>query len=404
MTKKKHKVKKLISRKLLFLFLVICFAITGFALFAVQKLPVTYKNVTYYPVKISGNNSRIFFSDAHNVYKATFNGLRPKKIGSVTRLVSSVFPLNNGDVLVGGNGRYVGEKGKLPKGWSYEDDMEKADQKHWVIRKGTSTASPIGEAEYTKLYTGSIMYEERYYTKELPTGGADILFQKNNEDPVKVGHLNEKIDTISPCEGSEYQVYPRDFTSSFNGKYLLTSTRGGGGTCSVTRHVITSDGKIKFNLEKSYKNIAFIGDNKLLLSHASDNKSEIVSLNEDGTFETQVIDLDLRKYSFSQGDISPSKKLLFLNPSNEQFSRTNTQAAIYNIESNSVSTIKGLAGTSRWDKNSDLVLIYYSTFDESDEVSDTTTLTLYDPATKMSHKLAEYEISSRDVNPVFILE
>ncbi len=404
MAKKKNKVKKLLSRKLVFLFLVICSAITGFALFYIQKLPITYKNVTYYPVKMSDIKSQVFFSDTNNVYKASLNGQRPHKIGTVTRLVSAIVPLGNGDVLVRGNGRYVGEKGKLPKGWSYEDDMEKADQKHWLIKKGTSTSTPISEAEYTKLYTGSIMYEERYYTKELPTGGADILFQKDNSDPIKIGHLTEKIDTVSPCESPAYQVYPRDFTASFNGKYLLSSTRGGGGVCSVKRHVITSDGKIKFNLEKSYKNIAFIGDNKLLLSHASDNKSEIVSLNEDGTHETQIIDLDLRNYSFGQGDVSPSKKLLFLNPSNEDFSTTKTQAAIYNIENNSINTINWLVGSSRWDDNSDLVLIYYSTFNESDESLNTTTLSLYDPATKMLHKLAEYRISSRDVNPVFILQ
>lgn len=399
----KNKFKNFFKRKSSYIVFIACFILLSAVLFLIfQRLPIKYKSVTYYPQNINNSNAKIFFSDANNLYEVSLNQGRPKKIASVTRFISSIIPLNNGDVLINGGGRYVGKNGKLPPGWSYEDDGAVVYQASWILKKGISTPQVISVAESNRLNRQAFAAEKYFYTHELLSGEADIMLQKSDSSaPIKVGHLTDKIDTVSPCQSQSYQVHPKDFTSSFDGKYLLSLTTGGGGTCSATRHVITSDGKVKFKLERSYKSIVWIGTNKLLLSHDKDSKSEIITLNSDGTFKTKTLDLDLRNYSIDQKDISPSKRLIFLHSWGSGFLRTpNAPPAVYDIEKNTITSIKDPVSNGEWHKTSDIILLTYTT---SKGTSDTSRITIYDPVTKKSYKIATFPISARDVNPVFIL-
>lgn len=121
------------------------------------------------------------------------NGSKPKKIATVPRIITSVSPLKNGDILISGrSGKYVGTNGKLKENWSYETEGEKVYEYYWLLKNGSSTPEKIDGAQYSKLASLAQNTDGRFYTKELPSGEANIFFETlEDPQPKKVGHLTK---------------------------------------------------------------------------------------------------------------------------------------------------------------------------------------------------------------------
>lgn len=155
----------------------------------------------------------------------------------------------------------------------------------------------------------------KYYTKELPNGEAEIMLDKHDGSaPTKIGLLTQKLITtgcvFDPCPG---KTHPGEFYPSFDGSYLLNKPPGGGGL-GQSAVAISRDGSRVYNIDFYWygSSAIWIGNNKLLTKgQGPEGKQEVITFKEDGTMSKSVLQQDLRGY-FDQSRLSPSGKLLFV--------------------------------------------------------------------------------------------
>lgn len=402
MASKKKKKKIGISQKYILLALGFVCLIFIALVIQFQRNTNVPKSVTFSPQNIENSKSHVLFSDGNVLYKASLDSSRPKKIGRVPRVITAISPLQNGDIVLSGGGKYFGKKGKLKKDWDYESEGEAINEKHWILKKGEKSVTALSESEYDKVQSEEALRKnEYYYSEEVPTGGADILVKKVNGTTEKIGHLNNKIDLVEPCESSYYMDYPKEFTT-YSGKFLFGRPARGGGICTSEAHVVSRDGGTIYTFKDNVRNAAWIGENKMLVNYFTGDNIDVVTFNVDGTTDVSLVTKTHEPYGFNSTYLSPSKKYLYLGYAGGLNYLEN--AAVYDIKTGTITKIDAPVSRAKWSATEDLLLIEYG-YDAVDDSTDSYMyqISIYNPVTNKSNLIGSYA-SGRDANPIFVLD
>lgn len=374
-----------------FLYIVLLGLIALFSIFLISFLnrsnPTTFNDVTYYPVNID-KNREIVFSDANEIYRAKLDGSKPKKIGSFDRIVGQINVLPNGDVIIIAGGRYLEQPPKGKKSYKYDSEGKIVNDYYWII-KGNNKPEKLDESKYNE-YIQKLVPDE-YITNSLPGGVTEIIFKKDDL-LTKIGFLNTKIDYWAGCDnGGTAYVNPRAFAPSFNGEYLISMGRGGGGTCYYERGVISRDGSKKFDIKLvSFERAIWIGDNKFI--RVSDSGSDYITLNKDGTHNVEATGKDFSGLYDSERQLSPSKEYIAMGG--------DKGVAIYDIRNNKIIPLENTENLvfDRWLDDSNLM-----EFTLYDKKSSIIKKVIYDLGARKGYEIASHsqKPSIRDNSPKF---
>ncbi len=188
----------------------------------------------------------------------------------------------------------------------------------WLYNEGTNKvekAQCASKSQCTPFYTKRMTRFEVIYTKETPTGSADILLDKfDGNPPVKIGFIKDKSLKKPICESGGEDCYmryfPKDFVASFDGSFILNVPQGGGGLGEPAL-VISRDGSNLYKIPFYWyvSNAVWIDNNRLLTQDGGN--VNIFTFNTNGTFTKSPVSVKGFFFgSFNQKAVSPNRKYL----------------------------------------------------------------------------------------------
>jgi hypothetical protein len=353
------------------------------------EIPV-FETITLGETNISDSKTELVFADANKLYKMKLDGSVPTLINSFTYNIKSVTLLNNAQILVDtGYTKYKNsgsDTNTKSLGWVPVSSVEE----DYLIDESINTKGKINQTEIDKLYGISGFYTsaEKVYTKsgEFPEIFSDKL---DGNPPVRIGTI-----TQNNVNGKKMGVSGRDFIPSFDGSYLLNKDYGKG---YEPMFVVSRDGSKTYdiNIESGSNSIIWVNNDTLFAN--KDGKALKIVLNNDGTFAESPLNGDLQNFdNFSQAELSPNKKYLFL-------SFRMGPVSIYDSSKNVLMPVEKEKSSAHpwfsfigWNEKGNKVL-YRSDINagSSDSVTE---IKIYDIATNKSYVLARFSNTTTDEN------
>jgi hypothetical protein len=353
------------------------------------EIPV-FETITLGETNISDSKTELVFADANKLYKMKLDGSVPTLINSFTYNIKSVTLLNNAQILVDtGYTKYKNsgsDTNTKSLGWVPVSSVEE----DYLIDESINTKGKINQTEIDKLYGISGFYTsaEKVYTKsgEFPEIFSDKL---DGNPPVRIGTI-----TQNNVNGKKMGVSGRDFIPSFDGSYLLNKDYGKG---YEPMFVVSRDGSKTYdiNIESGSNSIIWVNNDTLFAN--KDGKALKIVLNNDGTFAESPLNEDLQNFdNFSQAELSPNKKYLFL-------SFRMGPVSIYDSSKNVLMPVEKEKSSAHpwfsfigWSEKGNKVL-YRSDINagSSDSVTE---IKIYDIATNKSYVLARFSNTTTDEN------
>ena len=352
---------------------------------------LNFETITLGSADLNDSKTELIFSDANKLYKTKLDDSKPILINSFTYNIKSVSALKDDRILVvTGYTKYTKPDGSDPNikslGWTPVSSAEKS----YLVNESTKTKEEIDENTHGELLGRKDFYtaSERIYTKigENPEIFSDTL---DGNQPKKIGVILQ-----NSIKGKKINVSGRDFIPSFDGSYLLNRDYGKG---IEPMFVVSRDGSKTYdlNIDSGWNSMVWINNNMLF----ADNEGQALTItfNVDGTFTKKPLNVDLSSYeNFSQSELSPNKKYLFL--AHRIFG-----VSVYDLDKNAIVPIeKGNSNTHSWfsfiawnekgDKS-----IYRSDINAGSADSETE-IKIYDTSTNKSYTVFKFSNTTTDEN------